>query len=131
MPTEERNDFEAFLEASIVFARAALHRFKTQHEGHPGWKQWWDSLLTEPSALFFRNERDFILKEGPPRVGQNIFMPFIGPDGTSAPAFRPEKAADLYYFDDPQVAATDTVRQHLDAVERIVTDAQRQFASTP
>ena len=131
MPIEKQNDFEAFLEASIVFARAALHRFKTKHEKHLKWKQWWDSLLTELSVVFFRDERNFILKEGPPEVGQKIFMPFIGPSGTTNPASRPAKAADLYFFDDPQVVATDTVRRHLDAFERLLTDAELQFSNAP
>jgi len=32
---EERTEFEAFLEAAIVFARAALHRLKNEFETHP------------------------------------------------------------------------------------------------
>ena len=131
MPIEERNDFEAFLEASIVFARAALHRFKTKHENHLKWKQWWDSLSTEPSVEFFRCERNFILKEGPPKIGQKISMPFINPGGTTKTPCRPAKATDLYFFDDPQVAAADTVRKHLDAFERLLTDAELQFSNAP
>lgn len=131
MRAAERNDFEAFLEASIVFARAALHRLKAKREAHPKWKQWWSSLSGEPSVLFFRNERDFILKEGPPRIGQKIFVPSIGPGRTSAPAFNPQKASDLYYFDNPSIAATETVSMHLDVLEQLLADADRQFNDTP
>src|SRR5262245_56415867 len=83
---DERVDFEAFLEASIIFGRAAIHRFKSAHDKHPAWKGWWDSLLNEPAVVFFRDERNWILKQGPPRIGQKLTMPSIGPGGAHIPA---------------------------------------------
>ena len=34
---ERRIEFEAFVEATIVFARAALHRLQTSHQRHARW----------------------------------------------------------------------------------------------
>ncbi len=65
----QRRDFEAYLEAAIIFARAAIHRAKAQFEGQPNWKAWWNSLLENDSVEFFRNERDWILKEAPLKIG--------------------------------------------------------------
>ncbi|HEY9444772.1 MAG TPA: hypothetical protein VIQ25_16185 [Gemmatimonadales bacterium] len=119
--------FEAYLEASIVFARAAVHRLKAKHEKHPAWKQWWDSLSGNQAVEFFRTERDWLLKEAPPKVGQRVFMPFIGHGGTGEPAYVPVRAAEFYYFETPGTPATDTVAKHLDALATLLTDGERQF----
>jgi hypothetical protein len=55
-PAEDRVDCEAFMEASILFVRAAMHRFKNQYEHHNGWQAWWDSLLADPAVEFFHRE---------------------------------------------------------------------------
>ena len=57
----QRADFEAYIEASIIFARAAIHRIKTKYEKHPNWKAWWDGLFSYPSIIFFMDERNWIL----------------------------------------------------------------------
>src|SRR5688572_27646057 len=69
VPAGSRTDFEAFLEASIVFGRAAVHRLQSKYHKRAGWDAWWDHLLKEPSVNFFRKERDWILKEGPSKLG--------------------------------------------------------------
>lgn len=112
---DKRDEFEAYLEAAIVFGRTAIHRLQTEYKKHPGWKQWFESLRSDPSVNFFREQRDFILKEGPPQVGQ-----IIGFDPIT-------KAAELYYFDDPAAPASDTVRYHLELLRRRVAIAQEQF----
>jgi hypothetical protein len=122
-----RVEFEAFLEAAIVFARAAVHRFKAKHEKHPAWKQWWTSLSGNAAVEFFRIERDWLLKEAPPKIGQKVFAPFIGPKGTSEPGYTPEKADEFYFFDDPDTPATATVARHLDAIATLLADAERLF----
>ena len=73
---EERDDCEAFMEAAIIFARAALHRFQKQHRNQDGFQAWWDSLRGNPAVDFLRKERDFILKEAPPKLGQKLLLPF-------------------------------------------------------
>jgi hypothetical protein len=126
-PADARVEFEAFLEASIVFARAAVHRFQAKYEGHPAWKQWWNSLAGNPAVEFCRTERDCLLKEAPPKIGQRIFMPSIGPGGTHVPAYEPAKAAEFYYFDEPGTPATVTVENHLTALANLLTDGERRF----
>ena len=59
---DRRVEFEAFLEAAIVFARAAVHRLQFQLNRHPRWIDWWDGLRGNPSIEFFRIERDSLLK---------------------------------------------------------------------
>lgn len=112
----QRDEFEAYLEASIVFSRAALHRLKSAYEKHPDWNQWWDSLLSNPSVNFFRNERDWILKNAPPKIGQVIRVG--GP--------KASYASELYYYEDKP--ATLTVERHLDHLETLVRDAESRFA---
>jgi hypothetical protein len=127
-PADARVDCEAFLEASIVFARAAMHRIQARYRKHQNWKVWWDSLLDDPSVAFFREERDLILKEASPEVGQKIFMPSIGPSGADIPAPRPYRASEFYYFETPDVEATATVETHLIALERLLVDAEERFS---
>jgi hypothetical protein len=127
-PTDARVDFEAFLEASIVFARAAMHRLQARYRKHQNWKVWWDSLLNNQSVTFLREERDWILKEAPPKVGQKIFMPSIGPSGADIPTPRPSRASEFYYFETPDVEATSTVETHLIALERLLIDAEERFS---
>ncbi|MGB7291003.1 MAG: hypothetical protein WBD99_02360 [Thermodesulfobacteriota bacterium] len=123
-PIDERVDFEAFVEAAIVFGRAAIHRKKTQYKGQPAWKAWWDSLLGDPAVDFFRSERDRILKESSARLGQKIFVPSIG---STEPSNPPKYAAEFYYFDDPQVPATDTIEQQLNNLSDRLEESERQF----
>lgn len=114
-PPEQRSEFEAFLEAAIVFARAALHRLKGEFESHPAWKAWFAQLKGNPSVEFFREHRDFLLKEAPPKVGQII-------------SFNPvASAAQLYYFEDPSVTATETVRKHLQSYAKTLLDGEACF----
>ena len=119
-PIEERDEFEAYLEASIVFARTALHRLKSEHERHSNWEPWWNGLLYDPAVVFFRNERNWILKEGPPKFGQIIREG--GPPTCTA--------AELYYYENPQIPATDTVKKHLDAAEALLIEAKSCFSES-
>jgi hypothetical protein len=120
MPPDHRNEFEAFLEAAVVFGRTAVHRFKTAYEKHPKWKSWWDPLEQDPTMLFFRRQRNLILKEGPPQIGQKVMMPSIGPGGQDIPAVTVNNASELYYFDDPETPATVAVEQHLEDLEQLL-----------
>jgi hypothetical protein len=117
-PAEKRDEFEAYLEASIIFSRTALHRFKTKHKRHPNWKAWWDSLKTNSAVEFFRKERDWILKEGPPKIGQIIRV-----GGPSTPM-----ATEYYYYENPQTPATDTVEKHLNDFETLLREAEPRFS---
>jgi hypothetical protein len=85
------------------------------------WDEWWRSILKDPAIQFFRVERDFIAKEGPPKVGQIIY-------GSGGPL--PQKAEAYYYYESPDIPATDTIERHLNSVEKLVTDAERRFGTS-
>lgn len=121
---DERVEFEAFIEATIVFARAALHRFQAQHERDSRWKGWWSGLRGNPSVEFFRAERDWLLKEAPPRIGQRGFAVSIG---SSSPGHEPTTAAEFYFFEDSDGPATDTVTRHLQELARVLQSADALF----
>jgi hypothetical protein len=88
--------FEAYMEAAIIFGRIAIQRLKKSADrkahGNPGMKaevkEWWASLEEGPAIKFFRGERNFIVHEGPPKVGQII--------GLGGPASQ--KAEVHYYY---------------------------------
>ncbi len=113
---KQRDECEAYLEAAIVFARAAMHRLQSEYSKHPKWKNWWDGLLLNATVSFFRDERNWILKEGSAKVGQVIRL------GETS-----DLAADLYYYESPDIRATDTVKRNLDEIEKVVWDAQNRF----
>jgi hypothetical protein len=120
--------FEAYLEAAIVFSRAAVHRLQKSAErrvkGNPSlraeWREYWDAMLEDPAIRFFRIQRDFIVKEGPPKVGQIIRL------GDPAP----QKMEELYNYESPDVPATDTIEHHLNSVETIVIAAEERFGTS-
>lgn len=111
---QRRDECEAFMEAAIVFGRAAIQRLEPQFKTHPQWRVWWTSLLANRSVEFFRSERNHLLHEAPPKVGQII-------GGT------PQFAAEMYYYETPDIPATVTIRRHLDAVAQIVAEAEQKF----
>lgn len=115
---EERDEYEAFLEAAIVFGRAAVHRLQSRFKKHPNWEAWWDSLNLNESVQFFRVERDYLLKEGPTKVGQVIRL-----------GARTERADEHYYFESADVPATATVEWHLKQIEQLVEQAEGLFAA--
>jgi hypothetical protein len=116
---DDRLEFEAFLEAAILFARAALHRLQAKYRKHPKWKAWWDSLRGNAAIEFFRTERDWILKEASPRIGQRVFA-----GGSEAVLL----AGHFYYFTDPSIPATTSIETHLASLEKLVKDAENSFS---
>ncbi len=121
---DQRVEFEAFIEAAIVFARAALHRLQAKHERHAQWKSWWRGLSGNPAIEFFRTERDWLLKEAPLKIGQRGFAASIG---SSRPSYEPSKASEFYFFESPDVPATDTVVGHLKELERVLKNGEATF----
>jgi hypothetical protein len=113
----ERNEHEAFLEAAIIYGRTALLRLETAYENRVGWTNWWAPLLRNQSVRFLRNERNTIIHECPPRVGQNIRLD----EGNHV-------AADYYYYGkDPNVRAVDTVEQAINETETLIGQATVLF----
>ena len=114
---EQSDDFEAYLEASIVFARTAIHRLQAKYHRHPAWKKWFKSLQSNPAVEFFRGERNFIVKEGPPKRGQITTLNPI------------KRAAQLYYYEQTSIDATKTVRVHLNSLIETVIEAETLFGA--
>ena len=112
----ERDRHEAYLEAAIIFCRTAIHRLQHRYKNETGWSAWFNSLLSNPSVAFIREERNFILKEAPPKVGQIIHL-----DVT------PTLAKYLYYYESPDVPAIDTVRRHVEEVEKVILEGELKF----
>lgn len=115
---EERDEFEAYLEASIIFARTAIHRLQSEHKHHSNWRPWWDSLRSDPAIEFFRDERNWITKQGPSKIGQ-----VIGVGGLPG-----NMASGLYYYENPKTPATETVEKHLNVIENRLIEAQSLFS---
>lgn len=120
----ERGHFEAFVEAAIVFSRAAVHRFKNENEAHPKWDIWWDCIAGNAAIKFFRAERNWILKEASSRIGQRGFAASVS---SSGPTQSPTKATEMYFYETPSVSATATVERHLAALEQLLGNAQDLF----
>jgi len=133
-PADNRVDFEAYLEASIVFGRSAIQRVQAIYKKEPVFKKWWKSLENDKSVVFFKEERGRILHEAPSKIGQKLFLPFIKsttivggqqvkddePDVIDIETITSEKpvfASALYYIDDPSIPATQTVENHLNKME--------------
>ena len=118
-PVAERDAHEAFMEAAIVYCRAAIHRLRTRYKKSPDWGTWFNSLKGNPSIQFIRKERDWILKEAPPKVGQRIYI-----DG------QIEKAKCLYYYvGEADSTAIDTVRRHVDEIARFIREGEQRFGN--
>jgi hypothetical protein len=117
-PGDRRDEFEAYLEAAIIFARAALHRLQSQYHSHVEWKSWWNALLYDDTVKFIRDERNWILKEAPPKINQIIRLG--GP--------TPLRAGTLYYYD-AGIPADITIEKYIDRIEEIVREAEARFSA--
>jgi hypothetical protein len=119
--------FEAYMEAAIIFGRIAIQRLRKSADrkarNNPSLKAevkaWWGSLEEDPSIKFFRSERNFIVHEGPLKVGQRI-----GLDASAS------EKAEAYYYESPDIPVTDTIERHLNSVEEIVTDVEGRFSTS-
>jgi hypothetical protein len=108
---DQRDQHEMFIEAAIIFGRTAIHRLKPLFKTESDWKAFLRGLSHDPSIEFFRVERDYVLKEGPTKVGQVI-----------RPGSSSHRAEEFYYFDDPDTPATRTIEHHLSRIETIVDE---------
>lgn len=114
-PASKRDEFEAFLEAAIIFGRTAIHRLKHEFEHHSAWTPWFAALKGNPAIEFFKEHRDFTLKEASPKVGQRI-------------GFQPVSTATELYFFQPNETAITTVRNHLNTIANLIHDASTRFS---
>lgn len=114
----DREQFEAYLEAAIIFARTALLRLESELGGHPEWDEWWAGLLLDERTEFFRLERNWIVHQAPPKIGQIVRL--------GEPA---EFAHELYYYEAPNIPATATVRRYVDIVKELEIEARTRWGS--
>lgn len=65
----DRKAFEAYLEAAIVLGRSVTFHIQKEYGDKLGFKSWYSTLQTtmkaDPVFSFFRDRRNFILKQGP------------------------------------------------------------------
>jgi len=113
---EQRDRCEAFMEAAIIFCRAALHRVQSQYKRRPNFKAWWEGLLNDADLKFIRTRRDRIVKQAPEAFNQ------VGRPGQPF-----NHAADTYHYKHYTIRATTTLRRCVDATERYVQDADAKF----
>ena len=117
---DQRDEFEAYLDAAIIFARTALLRVESDYKNHPDWKLWWNNLLTDcrttPAVEFLRHERNHILHQAPARINQRILA-----------GYTQKFASELYYYEIPETPPTRTVEKHIDTTENIILDADKRF----
>ncbi len=123
-PATARFEFEAYLEAAIVFARSAMHRIQTQYGSHPEWADWWKSLETDPAVTFFREQRNCILKERQADFGEKLFL--ASTENPQEP-YVPTQASEFYFFESPSIPATDTVERHLQTLKQHFQQAELLF----
>jgi hypothetical protein len=72
-----------------------------------------------------RKERDQILKEAPPKLGQMLFVGTAAATPcTAEPPDEPRLAAEFYYYEAPGTPASVTVEKHLDALCTLLTEAR-------
>jgi hypothetical protein len=123
-PASDREWYEACLEASLIFGRAAVHRTKERlsRQGHGS--TWWESIAGDPSVEFVRNHRDHLLKEASAKVGQIVFVGTATDDGPNIPPDAPELADGYYFFEDASIRATTTAEKHLTRVRELISNAE-------
>ena len=72
----DRRALEHFLEAAIVFGRSVTFHLQRQFAGRAGFKEWYTQKQTEmandPLLKFFKDKRNYILKEGPITIQKTV-----------------------------------------------------------
>ena len=111
-------EFEAYLEASIIFARSAMNRLITEFSKHPHWKPWFTLMSGEASVSFFQNERNYILKERSPPLTQIINVNAVS------------RASELRQFKDSAVDSASFTRSHLSTYATLLNEAEVRFRIT-
>jgi hypothetical protein len=128
-PASARVDFEAYLEAALMFAQSDLFRVEKKIRKTPQGENWWKDLLKNPLAEFIRNERNWIIHHAPSKIGQRIFLPIIQEEEETVekPNLPPLAHVFYYYGDDANVPATTFVEEGLMEIERLVAEAKAHF----
>jgi len=110
---------KAFIDAVIVFRRTAMNRLQIRCKGCDIWNDWYDPLLENPSVLFIKSERDFVIHEVPSKVNQVIH----------AGLTRPEKTKHSYYYENSKKPAIDTVLAHTEEIKNLIRECEMKFGA--
>ena len=72
----DRKAFEHSLEAAIVFGRSVTFHLQKEFNARTGFKEWYaqkqEQMTSDPLFEFFKERRNYILKEGPVPVQKTI-----------------------------------------------------------
>ena len=92
---------------------------KNDTKKRPDWETWFDPLRRNSSVEFIQNERNVIVHEAPPKVGQVLHV-----------GQQVDLAKWCYYYDSPVIPAIDTVRGHVRETARIILEGESMFGTS-
>ncbi len=118
----EMNEFEAYLEASIIFTRAAILRVQAANKKHLNYESWWEGLLDNPSVMFIGKQRNLIAHEAPPNLGQIASLDSTDP-ATHASQLRFYERSE----DGKPINAITTLSRHISEAENVVFRSEETF----
>lgn len=76
----DRQAFEHFLEATIVYGRSVTFHLQKEFSKHSGFNDWYDKkqeeMRKDPLFQFFLDKRNYILKEGPVSIRKTTTVTF-------------------------------------------------------
>lgn len=74
--SDDRRALEHFLEAAIVFGRSVTFHLQKEFNARTGFKEWYaqrqEQMASDPLFKFFKERRNYILKEGPVPIQKAI-----------------------------------------------------------
>ena len=148
----QREAFEAYLEAAIVFGRSVTFHIQKEYAHRPEFRPWYshcqEMMGSDRMFGFFQGTRNFILKEGPAETrqvttlsaslsacvvaGEPSAPPTVPPDVKIVPEDPDSRVTRTYnlHFDDPawiDKPALEQLRKYLDKLEIIVNEAEAQY----
>lgn len=109
----DRSTFQHFLEAAIVFARSVTFHVQKQYAHADGFADWYagwqERLKGDALANFFLVQRNYVLKQGPLRVGKHVEVHLQATvtltDSVSVKVFRGQP----WYHRSPKILIEDAV----------------------
>ena len=102
LKTNERDEFFALLEASIVFGRSVTNHIQKQFRRREGFKEWYcehqRQMRNDPLMKFLYDTRTFILKKGPLQVTRVISVSALDAVALGVPSVvaKPIRASPWY-----------------------------------
>jgi len=107
-----RRAFEHFLEAAIVFGRSVTFHLQKEFNTCTGFKEWYEQkqeqMESDPLFKFFKEKRNYILKEGPVPVQKTITIGVTESFNLSLSVEARVKRAKPWYKRSPKIWWEDT-----------------------